>query len=172
MNIDTEAIRRLRDHLLTSPELSSVDTGSHDVAEAHEARATFKKAILMRVKPFAETMYLVMVCDQSSDAMERKTLISAIALLTDSQLDIHDIEDLLEEFDLNVRQIGIEARLAQLGTWICADADDRETAFSLGAVVALADERVDPRENDALQLVRKYYGISDRRAAGILGSME
>ena len=62
-------------------------------------------------------------------------------------------------------------RLAQIGSRLCVDADDRETAFSLAAVVALADEAVDVRENAALGWIRKYYGVSQNRAESILGEL-
>jgi tellurite resistance protein len=169
VNIDTEAIRRLRDHLLSAmPAAPAEPAGSAGAAQATEPRSD---AVTRRVEPFAETMYLVMMADGEPDAAERKALTAAISVLTDGQLTIADIESMLERFDAGARHAGSEARLAQLGVRLCADQDDRETAFSLGAVVALADDRVDVRENQALQWIRQYYGISDRRMAAILESI-
>lgn len=169
VNIDTEAIRRLRDHLLSHvPETPGTQPRHRDAGQDGEPR---RDAVTRRVEPFAETMYLVMMADGEPDAAERKALAAAISVLTDGQMTADDIDSMLERFDGNTRHAGSEGRLAQLGARLCADQDDRETAFSLGAVVALADDRVDVRENQALQWIRKYYGISDRRMASILESI-
>jgi tellurite resistance protein len=167
MNIDTEAIRRLRDHLLSH----TPETATEQPPNERPLPEPRKDAVMSRVAPFAETMYLVMMADGEPDAAEHNALSAAITVLTDGQLSATDIEAMLERFEGNAQRAGSEGRLEQIGVRLCADQDDRETAFSLGAVVALADERVDARENQALQWIRKYYGISDRRVAAILETM-
>lgn len=165
MNINTDAIRRLRGHLLAHHD----QLGQNDVAES--APESQKEAVLRRADPFAETMYLVMIADGEPADIERKALVAAIAILTNGLLEPKDIESMLARFEEIADRNGTEARLMQLGSRICVDPDDRETAFSLAAVVALADEEVDVRENRALKWIRQYYGISERRAADILGDI-
>ena len=164
MNIDTTAIRRLRDHLLAH--YDSAGSGGADPSAASQT-----EALTRRVDPFAETMYLVMIADGTPADEERRALIAAIDILTDGALGPAAIESMIVRFEETASGSGTEARLAQLGSRICADRDDRETAFSLGAVIALADEDVDVNENRALQWIRQYYGISERQAAEILGSI-
>ena len=38
----------------------------------------------------------------------------------------------------------------------------------MGAVIALADDRVDIRENRVLEWIKDYYGISERRMSALL----
>ena len=163
MNIDTDAIRRLRDQLLDHYD-------SPGTVDAGQVAALQQEALIRRVDPFAETMYLVMIADGTPADSERKALIAAIDILTNGALGSVAIESMLDRFENNVTG-GAEARFAQLGARICADRDDRETAFSLGAVIALADEDIDVRENQALKWVRQYFGLSERQAAEILGSI-
>jgi len=164
MNIDTDAIRRLRDHLLAHEE-------NRESAGADLAAESRKEALIRRVDPFAETMYLVMIADGTPADIERRALVAAIDILTSGNLTPADIESMIDRFDKNLSGSGTEARFAQLGSRICADRDDRETAFSLGAVIALADEEVDVSEKRSLKWIRQYYGISERQAAQILGSI-
>jgi uncharacterized tellurite resistance protein B-like protein len=161
MNIDTDAIRRLRDHLLAHEE-------NHGDLGADKAVVGHKEALARRVDPFAETMYLVMIADGMPADVERRALVAAIDILTDGALSSRDIELMVNRFEENAGTVGAETRFAQLGSRICADRDDRETAFSLGAVIALADEEVDVSENRALKWIRQYYGVSERQAAQIL----
>jgi uncharacterized tellurite resistance protein B-like protein len=164
MEINTSAIRRLRDHLLTDPHTAP----SHSCAGAVQAEA----AVIRRLEPFAETMYLVMMADGEPAATERQALNAALAVLSDGQIRQAAIDSMLNGFQDRARNEGTEARLWQLGVHLSADRDDRETAFSLGAVMALADDQVDVRENQALRWVQEYFGLSDRRVSEILQSVD
>lgn len=164
MDIDTEAIRRLRDALLE--EARDQKAGRPDAPEDVHA------AVLRRIEPFAETMYLVMAADGRRDPTEQAALAGALSVLSDGQLAEQDIQALLETFAERMEAAGAEARIASLGARLSADRDDRETAFALAAVVALADTSVDPRENDVLDWVREYCGVSRRRVAQILGELD
>jgi uncharacterized tellurite resistance protein B-like protein len=165
VDIDTTAIRRLRDRLL-----SRVDVGAGDEVAAREH--ALHDAIRRRVEPFAETMYLVMIADGDPALVERKTLAAAIDVLTDGQLSAGDVDAMLQRFDENARRDGSEARVAQLGDRISNDRDDRETAFALGAVVALADDHVHVLENRVLEWIKEHYGISDRQMAKLLETID
>jgi len=164
MEINSCAIRRLRDHLLTSPHTPA----SESCAGAVQAEA----AVIKRLEPFAETMYLVMMADGEPATSERQALNAALAVLSDGQISQAAINSMLNGFQERASNEGTEARLWQLGAHLSADRDDRETAFSLGAVMALADDRVDVRENQALRWVQEYFGLSDRRVSEILQSVD
>ena len=129
-----------------------------------------REALLRRIEPFAETMYLVMMAVAESSAVERQALLSALDVLTGGAVDVSDLQALLERFDASAVRDGSEARLLQIGSRLATDREDRETAYTLAAVVALADERVEPGENRVLEWVREYFGVSDRRARALLDS--
>ena len=161
MNIRTDAILRLRDHLLSSdPEAAgrSPDKQPGD-------------AVRLRVEPFAETMFLVMLADEEQAVSEHDALVVAVDMLTDGLMGRDAVDALLAEFVERVRQEGREGCVARIGAWLSADRDDREMAFTLAAVIALADDRVAVEENEVLDLMRTYYGISNRRMEAILGTL-
>lgn len=163
MNIDGHAIRRLRDFLLNDIEIAAPD-GS--------GAATAAPPVLRRLEPFAETMYVVMMADQDSASAERQALNAAMRVLADGALAQVQIEALLDDFDQRLRSQGSEARLAHIGALLGRDREDRETAFALGAVAALADRRFDARENQALKWAQASLGLSDVQVTRILDAME
>ena len=71
-----------------------------------------------------------------------------------------------------VGEQGVGARLQAVGGRICADRTDRETAFTLAAAVALADNRLLDEESLLVGSIAEWYGISDRRCAQILQQFE
>jgi hypothetical protein len=161
MNIRTDAIVRLRDHLLSS------DLGG--AGQAPDERPS--DAVRLRVEPFAETMFLVMLADAEQAVSEHDALVVAVDMLTDGLMGRDAVNALLAEFAERVRREGREDCVARIGARLSADRDDREMAFTLAAVIALADDRVAVEENEVLDLMRTYYGISDRRMEAILGNL-
>jgi hypothetical protein len=79
---------------------------------------------------------------------------------------------MLDRFAAEAQREGVEARIARLGARLGADQDERETAFTLAAAIALADDRVHAHENHTLGLIREYYGVSARRMAALLDTMD
>lgn len=164
MEINTEAIRRLRDGLLRS---------EPPPAEALEGDGGERElAMLTRIKPFAETMYLVMMADGQSDSGERRAVIGALQLLTDGHVSTPELEKLLDLFARDASAQGAEARLMKLGAVLGGDREGRETAFALAAAVALANSRVDVGENRVMAWAQEYFGISARRSDEILSGSD
>lgn len=166
MNIDTRAIRRLRDYLLTHPEpVEPAESPGED-------RQPVGSAMARRIEPFAETMFLVMMADGHSGETERRALLGALTVLTEGQISASHLESMLDRFAADAAREGVEARIARLGARLGADRDERETAFTLAAAIALADDHVHAHENHALALIREYYGISDQRMAALLDTID
>lgn len=157
MNIDREAVRRVRDQLL-----------EHAVAEG----PVLAEAMLRRLEPFAETMYLVMMADGASAAEERRALMAALSVLSDAAIPEDALNGMIGRFAARVDEHGMEACLARIGGGLGSDREDRDTAFTLAAVAALADDRVDVSENRVLRQVQEHLGLSDRRVAELLGAMD
>lgn len=162
-SIDTNTIRRLRDALVTQGRLPA--------ATGHVIAAQ-RQATLERVAPFAETMYLVMMADDRADLAEHQAIRGAIGLLADGMLDEACIDELLQRCAGAAQQQGAQTLLQQIGARVCAVRLDRETAFTLAAAVALADDRVANTESVLVATIAEWYGISDRRCAEILGELE
>lgn len=168
MEIDTDAIRRLRDYLLSHP-APELPVSAPD-ADAQEPWTG--SAIARRVEPFAETMFLVMIADGDPGTEEHRALLGALNVLTDGQVSTDLLETMLERFAAEAARDGIESRIARLGARLSADQDERETAFTLGAAIALADDHVHAHENHTLGMIREYYGISTRRMTTLLETID
>ncbi len=163
MDINTAAIRRLRDALLANSTPGASDANT--TGEAGEA-------VLRRVEPFAETMFLVMVADDHAAHTENRALSAAVDILTDGQLGPEGVQAMIERFETNLAASSAEARLARIGASFGAHREDREIAFTLAAAMALADDEVAISENHTLALVREYFGVSDQRVAALIESID
>jgi uncharacterized tellurite resistance protein B-like protein len=165
MNIDTVTIRRLRDALLASgreKDPGHVETGFP------QDDAGRKQAALLRVAPFVETMYLMMAADEELCEAEEQAVRGALKVLTHGMLDDASLELLLADCEAMVQEQGVQARLQAVGARVCADRTDRETAFSLAAAIAMADNKLVNAESLLVDSIAEWYGISGRRCAEIL----
>ncbi|MEM8563175.1 MAG: hypothetical protein AAGF57_13110 [Pseudomonadota bacterium] len=163
MNLDTVTIQRLRNALLDEGRAPDRD----EVAEVHDTEAQHC-AFLEKFKPFAQTMFLVALADGDEDLAEIDALRGAMRILTENRIPDVELLAILEDCREGVRQSSIEACLYGIGTQLCADKLDRETAFTLAAAVALADGKVTLSESDILQFVAENYGISSKVATRLL----
>ena len=167
MNIDTARIRRLRDALLQGGRLERVTDPTADRPASRGAVAS-----LERVAPFVETMYLMMMIDGEGEKPELDAMRGAMRLLTHGLLDDTGLEQLTRRFEEQVSAQGVEARLQAIGSRICADRLDRETAFSLAAAMALADDRVVKEESSLIASIGEWFGVSDKRRRALLQELE
>ncbi len=163
MNIDTRTIRRVRDALVEAGRLDEV--GEPGIGAPGDRG---RDASLERVAPFVETMYLVMMADGRDHEHEIAAVRGATRALTHGLLDDTALEALLRRCGLLLREQGAQSRLQAIGSRICADRLDRETAFTLAAAVALADEDVAAEESTLLSSVAEWFGLSSRRSKAIL----
>lgn len=161
INLDTQTIRRLRDALVENGRIDDNDHSGGDIAARSQAS-------LARVAPFVETMYLMMMVDGEAADAERDALRGAVNMLTHGLLQAGDLDDVLQRCEEEARKQGVEHRLQTIGARLCADRLDRETAFSLAAAVALADNQVVEAESLLVESIAEWYGVSSKRCAAIL----
>ena len=163
MQLDTAVTRRLRDALL-----SAAEDSASGALEDPDALTPEQHAALDRILPIIETLYLMMVADSDAAATEREAVTGALVALSDGVLGGSLVHWLLERFERALAEQGREERLQQIGGQLSADRDDAEAAFTLAAAVAMADGRVDARENQLVNELGEWLGISPKRAALIL----
>ena len=164
MDLDTAAVRRLRDHFLAVESMPETATGP--------LPAAYTEAVLRRAEPLAETMYLVMMADGQAGDEERRALAGALSVLTQGAVEGEAVGQMFDRFAERLAAVGAYGRLRELGLHLSARPEDRETAFSLGAMVALADDDVDGSESELVALLAEYYGVSDRRAEALLQALD
>jgi tellurite resistance protein len=165
VRLDSETLLRLRDELRRSGERRSIPPVSKSEPPADTL------AIVQRVAPMCEVLYLLMIADEHSDQRELEVLRGAIRALTENALRTPVIDGMLERFEAGANQFGREARLAQVAALLSADRQDADAAFTLAAVMAIADESPDDQERAWLEELRVMLGIKPARAAELLGEL-
>ena len=169
MLLDSDALTRLRDELLQRGGRKSLapELGESVLARGSAAEV---QAIMQRVAPLCEVLYLLMVADGESDADEQDLLRGAIRALTDGALRTSAIDALLRRFEGALLAHGREQRLAQVAAQLTADREDAEAAFMLAAVMTIADRSSSLVERAMLAELRELLGISPQRAQLLLGA--
>jgi hypothetical protein len=167
MDIDTQTIQRVRNALLqrgrAAPQPDSDAAGS--------GRAPHWQDLLERFTPFAETMFLVAIVDDHEDPAELDALRGAMHMLTADQLPGDALIDIYQRCKHDLAQLGLRPYLERIGSQLAGDRMDRETAFTLGAAVALADDRVLGSELELMSEIAECFGISNRAARVLLSEL-
>ncbi|HET9930807.1 MAG TPA: TerB family tellurite resistance protein [Polyangiaceae bacterium] len=173
MKIRTTTILRLRDAMLESGRRPSVV-----VSPAYEtlARAGLlsmeETAALSRVEPLAETMFLMVAADGSIADQERDALRGAVRGLSDNLLRTGTINVMLENFEQRLRDHGRDERLREIAEELSDHPSDAESAFTLAAAVALADDEVHDEEQSFINQLAEWLGINAARAGELLDQLE
>jgi tellurite resistance protein len=170
MRLDSASLLELRDQLrLRGERLSAPPSVRPSPAETPlSAEAS---AVVQRVAPMCEVLYLLLVADERHDPREHEVLRGAIRALTDNALRTQDIEGMLSRFDARLHHQTREQRLEQVTAQLSADRSDAEAAFTLAAAMVIADEAPDQREKAMLEDLRELLGISGKRAHTLLGEV-
>ncbi|MAJ60184.1 MAG: hypothetical protein CBC48_09410 [bacterium TMED88] len=164
MRLDTKSILRLRNALL---ERSGIKL-AHQSHPGLDASSPEMQALLARVEPMGEALYLMMVIDGQTEPQERQSLERAIQILTADSLPDQSINQLFEGYEARVRTQGTESRMTQVGAQLCADKEDAEATLMLAAAIALADGNVALSESKMLESLSEWLGFSTRQAQSIL----
>jgi uncharacterized tellurite resistance protein B-like protein len=173
MKIKTVTIERLRDTLLQSGRRPSVVLSSAYETLTREGLLSPEEAgALNRVDPLAEAMFLMMSADGEVAEVERDAVRGAIRGLTDDVLRTGTINVMLENYAKRLSEQGRDARLQQIASDIAEETSEAEGAFALSAAIALADDRVTDEENDFINQLAEWFGISPGRTSEILDQLE
>jgi tellurite resistance protein len=167
MQIDSPTIQRLRDMLQARAGLPACEDGSRGRIARDEASPEVR-ALVERVSPMCEVLYLTMVADDESGADEIESIRGAIALLTDGALSSETIESMLRHYAAAALEQGRAERLKHVAAQLSADREDAEAALVLAAAVAVADGSVAGAEERLLTELCGSLGISGARAAVVL----
>jgi uncharacterized tellurite resistance protein B-like protein len=173
MKIKTVTIERLRDALLQSGRRPSVVLSSAYETLTREGLLSPEEAgALNRVDPLAEAMFLMMSADGEVADAERDAVRGAIRGLTDNLLRSGTINVMLENYAKRLQEQGRDARLQEIASEIAEETSEAEGAFALSAAIALADDRITDEENELINTLAEWFGISEARSAEILDQLE
>lgn len=167
MQIDSPTVRRLRDMLLERAQLELEYRGDQTrLAQAETSPEV--QALVERVAPICEALYLVMIADGQSDERESQSIRGAIDTLTANGLSRETVDSMLDRFARDALAQGRSERLLRVTASLSADREDAEAALALAAAVAMADGEVAKTEDLLLVELAESLGISSGRAAIIL----
>ena len=169
MNVKTQTIARLRDALLESGRRpSTVLSSAYEALTRAGLLSLEETTALNRVDPLAETMFLMMAVDGKVAEVERDAVRGAIRGLTDNVLRTGTINVMLETYAERLAQQGRDQRLHEIAEDLADEPSEAEGAFALAAAVAYADDEVDAAENEFINQLAEWLGISATRAEEIL----
>lgn len=173
MKLETATVARLRDALLQGGRRPSIVASSAYETLTREGLLTPEEAsAISRVEPLAETMFLMMTADGTVAEPERDVVRGAIRGLTDDLLRTGTINVMLETYQKRLAETGCDARLQEIAEQLAEDPNEAESAFTLAAAVALADDEVSDDENAFINRLAEWFGISAPRAAEVLDQLE
>jgi tellurite resistance protein len=173
MKIETGTIRRLRDSLLQSGRRPSmVLSPAYETLTRQGILSPEEMAALNRVDPLAETMFLMMSVDGDVSTTERDAVRGAIRGLTDNVLRSGTIDVMLENYAKRLAEQGRDVRLHEIAEEIAEEPDEAEGAFTLAAAIALADDHIADAENEFINQLSEWFGITPERAQQILDQLD
>jgi tellurite resistance protein len=173
VKIRTPTIARLRDALIQSGRRPSAVVSPAYETLARAGIVTSSEAVaISRVEPLAETMFLMMSADGTVHQDEQDAVRGAIRGLSDNILHTGTINVMLETFAKRLDEHGRDQRLREIAEEIASEPAEAEGAFALAAAVALADDEVAVQENDLINELTIWFGISPKRANEILDQLE
>lgn len=173
MNVKTQTIARLRDALLESGRRpSTVLSSAYEALTRAGLLSLEETTALNRVDPLAETMFLMMAVDGKVAEVERDAVRGAIRGLTDNVLRTGTINVMLETYAERLAAQGRDQRLHEIAEDLADEPSEAEGAFALAAAVAYADDEVDAAENEFINQLAEWLGISAARAEEILDQLD
>lgn len=121
-------------------------------------------AVVERVAPMCELLYLMMQSDGECGVHERHVLHGVARTLSGGELSAAQIDGLITQFDGLTREYGREERLFDVTEALRADKVVAESAYTLAATMMLADNQATAEELVMLASVAQELGISKARA--------
>ena len=126
-------------------------------------------AVLNRVAPIAEALYLVMSADGVCSLDERLALRGALRTMTDDELSKPAIAALLDRFDSSLEDEGLCARMSRVAAQIAGDRADSRATVELAAALILADDEVTESEREVLQQLAEETGQDPDAVLALIG---
>lgn len=115
-------------------------------------------AVLNRVAPIAEALFLVMAADGFCTFEERIALRGALRTITDDELSKPAIAALIERFDESLEHDGLTARVSRVAAELAGDRADSQAMLELAAALIGSDGEVTEDERRVLEQLAEETG--------------
>ena len=117
-------------------------------------------------------MYLMMTADCHISDVEKEALHGAIRGLSYNSIRTGTLNVMLESFDSKPKAGGRDMRLQEIADALSDNPQEAEGAFTLAAAIALADDSVHDSENEFINQLAEWFGLTEQRANAILDTLE
>jgi len=165
LQLDTRTIRELAVRLHER----AGERGQDRSSRALDPASPEIQALVRRVAPMGEALYLMMIADGESSPSELSSLREAIQTLTAGMLSDDALDGMLDVYATSVESEGVDARLMRVGAQLAADPEDAEMTVALCAALALADGSVENDETTTFVTLTEWLGLSPARVEKLLG---
>ena len=126
-------------------------------------------AVLNRVAPIAEALFLAMSVDGVCTIDEKTVLLGALRTITDDELSEPAIAALLERLDASLLDERTSDRIGRVASQLAADRADSAAAIELAAALIMADGIVTDDERQLLERLAEETGNDPDAALALLG---
>jgi len=126
-------------------------------------------AVLNRVAPIAEALFLVMSADGLCSMEEKAALLGALRTITDDELSEPAIEALIERLEPTLAAEVLSDRISRVGSQLAGDRDDSKVAIELSAALIVADGIITDDERHVLEQLAEETGHDPDAALALLG---
>lgn len=124
-------------------------------------------AVVERVAPMCELLYLMMQSDGVCGVDERQVLRGVARTLSGGALSTTQIDELIAQLDVLLDKYGPEERLFDVTEVLSADKVVAESAYTLAATMMYADDHPTKVEASLLEHIAQLLGISKQRASAL-----
>jgi len=126
-------------------------------------------AVLNRVAPIAEALFLVMSADGVCTVEEKTALLGALRTITDDDLSKPAITALIDRLDSSLSSDGLSDRVSQVANQLAGSRTDSQVTIELAAALIVADGVVTDGEREVLEQLAEETGHDPDAALALLG---
>lgn len=125
-------------------------------------------AILDRVAPIAEALFLAMSADGVCTVEEKTALLGALRTITDDELSEPAVNALIERLDTSLAAEGLSERVSHVASQLAGDPADSKVTIELAAALMVSDGVVTDDERLLLEQLAEETGHDPDAALALL----
>jgi tellurite resistance protein len=144
--------------------LAPADPRFHGVCASPEMAA-----VLNRVAPIAEALFLVMSADGVCTVEEKTALLGALRTITDDELSEPAVAALIERLDASLTEEGLSDRVSHVASQLAGDRADSKVTIELAAALIVSDGVVTDDERRLLEQLAEETGYDPDAALALVG---
>lgn len=168
MDWTTTALQELRAALLGKGTISKAPPSDKRTALRLNCLPAYEEALVARIAPLCEVLYLTMVVDGNEASLEYQMLRGAVRWLTDGDVPNHVFDELVQRFRHQLQREDPFTRIVSVAAQLADQRSEAEAAFALAVALASAASPLSARELSFLLELRDLMGIEKGHGMDLL----